>query len=134
MTSPFLGFENARITFDVPDGTHTINEVGNVIANTKNKTISAVLKESKDSDKYIEEIQQFAGADGYAILLEGYLVEPQTYPPGVQFLMEGEAEIQLVLGMTEPGRFKLMPAVQSPYVHLVGIDLITPIKGIFRRN
>lgn len=32
------------------------------------------------------------------------------------------------------GVFDLLPVLQSPYVVAMGIDSITPIRGIFRRN
>lgn len=136
MTSPFLGFENATLTFKVADG-FTINSVGNRIPNTVDVIIKAVLKEStssSDISKYAQEIQQFAGADGRARLLEGYLVDPQVYPEGVKFLAEADIVIASSLGQEETGRFKLLPVFQSPYVVALNIDLITPIRGIIRVN
>lgn len=136
MTSPFLGFENTTLTFKIADGTYTTNAAGNRKANTIDVVIKAVLKPASYSsvNTYAQEIQQFAGADGHAMLLEGRLVNPTTYPPNLKFLSEGDAEIQLVVGMLETGRFKLLPVLQSPYVVAMGIDSITPIRGIFRRN
>ncbi|MFB2768579.1 hypothetical protein ACE1AT_04710 [Pelatocladus sp. BLCC-F211] len=137
MTSPFLGFENATLAFAVADGTYTINSVGNRIPSTTTEIIKAVLKPATDAstvERYAKEIQQFAGADGYATLLEGYLVEPKTYPQSVEFLMESDIVLSTSLGKTDEGRFKLLPVVQSPYVVAMGIDLITPIKGVFRRS
>ncbi len=136
MTSPFTGFDNATITFKVSDGTYTINSVGNRKLNTIDAIIKAVLKPASYStvQTYTKEIQEFAGADGHAVLMEGYLVSPQVYPEGVSFLMEADATIGTSLEKLEAGRFKLLPIVQSPYVVAMGIDLITPIRGIFRRN
>lgn len=137
MTSPFSGFDNAILTFQVADGTYTTNAVGNRSLNYQPLTIKAVLKPTTDTgtvNRYAQEIQQFAGADGHAVLLEGCLVEPQIYPQGVEFLMEGDIEITVAIGKAETGRFKLLPIVQSPYVVAMGIDLITPIRGIFRKN
>ncbi|MEH2201214.1 hypothetical protein [Nostoc sp.] len=137
MTSPFNGFENTTLIFQVADGTYTINAVGNRSLNTKPQIIKAVLKPTTDYStvsRYANEIQQYAGADGHAVLLEGYLVEPQTYPQGVEFLAEADIEIVVVIGKPETGRFKLLPVVQSPYVVAMGIDAITPIRGVFRRS
>ena len=137
MSSPFSGFDNTKLTFQVADGTYTTNAVGNRSLNTKPEIIKAVLKPTTDYStvsRYASEIQQFAGADGHAVLLEGYLVEPQTYPQGVEFLMDADIEITVVIGKPETGRFKLLPVVQSPYVVAMKIDAITPIRGIFRRN
>lgn len=137
MTSPFTGFENTTLTFQIADGSHKTNAIGNYIPSTTPTIIKALLKQTTDSsavERYAKEIQQFAGADGYASLLEGYLVLPATYPQGVEFLMEADAEIMAALGKPETGRFKLLPITQSPYVVGMGIDIVTPIKGIFRRN
>jgi hypothetical protein len=137
MTSPFSGFENTTLTFQVADGTYTINAVGNRSLNYQSLIIKAILKPTTDTstvNRYANEIQQFAGADGHAVLLEGYLVEPQVYPQGVEFLMEADIEITVVIGKPETGRFKLLPIVQSPYVVAMGIDAITPIRGVFRRS
>jgi hypothetical protein len=137
MTSPFIGFDNAVLTFSVSDGTFTINSVGNRTPGSKAEIIKAVLKEVQNRgtvSRYADEIQQFAGADGRARLMEGYLVSPTTYPPNIKFLAEADAEITVVLGRTETGRFKLLPVAQSPYVVALGIDLIEPIIGIFRSN
>ncbi|MEH2393875.1 MAG: hypothetical protein V7K21_20150 [Nostoc sp.] len=137
MSSPFLGFDNTILTFQVADGTYSINAVGNRSLNYQPITIKSVLKPTTDYStvsRYADEIQQFAGADGHAVLLEGYLVEPQVYPQGVKFLMEADIEITMAKGIPETGRFKLLPVVQSPYVVAMGIDAITPIRGIFRRN
>jgi hypothetical protein len=137
MTSPFSGFENTTLTFQIADGTYTINAVGNRSLNYQSLTIKAVLKPSTDTstvNRYANEIQQFAGADGHAVLLEGYLVEPQIYPQGIEFLAEADIEIMVAIRKPETGRFKLLPVVQSPYVVAMGIDAITPIRGIFRRN
>jgi hypothetical protein len=137
MTSPFSGFENTKLTFQVADGTYTTNAVGNRSLNYQSLIVKAVLKPTTDTstvNRYANEIQQFAGADGHAVLLEGYLVEPQVYPQGVEFLMEADIEIAVAIGKPETGRFKLLPVVQSPYVVAMGIDAITPIRGVFRRN
>lgn len=137
MTSPFNGFENATIAFKISDGTYIINSVGNRKLNTIDAIIKAVLKpvmSYSTVQTYAKEIQEFAGADGHAVLMEGYLVSPQVYPEGVSFLMEADAVIGTSLDKSETGRFKLLPIVQSPYVVAMGIDLITPIRGIFRRN
>ncbi|HYW17717.1 MAG TPA: hypothetical protein VE956_00135 [Nodularia sp. (in: cyanobacteria)] len=137
MTSPFSGFENTTLTFQVADGTYTINAVGNRSLNYQTLVIKVVLKPTTDTstvNRYANEIQQFAGADGHAVLLEGYLVDPQIYPQGIEFLAEADIEIVVVIGKPETGRFKLLPVVQSPYVVAMGIDAITPIRGIFRRN
>lgn len=137
MTSPFSGFENTTLTFQVADGTYTTNAVGNRSANYQPLIIKAVLKPTTDYStvtRYANEIQQFAGADGHAVLLEGYFVEPQVYPQGIEFLMEADIEITVVIGKPETGRFKLLPVVQSPYVLAMGIDAITPIRGIWRKN
>ncbi|MHC5824492.1 MAG: hypothetical protein ACYT04_53800 [Nostoc sp.] len=137
MTSPFSGFENTTLTFQIADGTYTINAIGNRSANYQPLIIIAVLKPTTDYStvsRYADEIQQFAGADGHAVLLEGYLVEPQVYPKGVEFLMEADIQITVAIGKPETGRFKLLPMVQSPYVVAMAIDLITPIRGVFRRN
>jgi hypothetical protein len=137
MTSPFIGFDNAILTFSVSDGTFTINSVGNRTPGSKTEIIKAVLKEVQNRStvsRYADEIQQFAGADGRARLMEGYLVSPTTYPPNIKFLAEADAEITVILGRTETGRFKLLPVTQSPYVVALGVDLIEPIIGIFRSN
>ena len=137
MTSPFSGFDNTILTFQIADGTYTINAVGNRSLNYQPFTIKAVLKPTTDYgtvSRYASEIQQFAGADGDAVLLEGYLVEPQVYPQGVEFLAEADIEITVAINKPETGRFKLLPVVQSPYIVAMGIDAITPIRGIFRRN
>ncbi|MBN3875199.1 hypothetical protein [Nostoc sp. JL23] len=137
MTSPFAGFENTTLIFQVADGTYTTNAVGNRSANYQPLTIIAVLKPTTDYstvNRYANEIQQFAGADGRAVLLEGYLVEPQVYPLGIEFLMEANIEINVAIDKPETGRFKLLPIVQSPYVVAMAIDAITPIRGVFRRN
>jgi hypothetical protein len=137
VTSPFSGFENTTLIFQVADGTFTTNAVGNRSFNFQPQIIKAVLKPTTDTStvsRYANEIQQFAGADGHAVLLEGHLVEPQTYPQGVEFLMEADIEIQIAIGKKEGGRFKLLPVVQSPYVVAMGINAITPIRGIWRRN
>jgi archaellum component FlaF (FlaF/FlaG flagellin family) len=137
MTSPFSGFDNSTLTFKVADGTYITNAVGNRSLNTKPEIIKAVLKPATDTstvNRYANEIQQFAGADGHAVLLEGYLVEPQVYPQGIEFLMEADIEITVVINKPETGRIKLLPVVQSPYVVAMGIDAITPIRGVFRRN
>ncbi|MBD2437340.1 hypothetical protein [Nostoc sp. FACHB-110] len=137
MTSPFTGFDNSVLTFQIAGGTYTTNTLGNRIPATIPTIIKALLKPVTDSgavERYAKEIQQFAGADGFASLLEGYLVLPTTYPQGVEFLMEADIEIMVALGKPETGRFKLLPITQSPYVVGMGIDIVTPIKGIFRRN
>lgn len=137
MTSPFSGFENTTLTFQVADRTYTINAVGNRSPNYQPLIIKALLKPPTDYStisRYADEIQQFAGADGHAVLLEGYLVEPQAYPQGIEFLMEADIEITVAIGKQETGRFKLLPVVQSPYIVAMGIDAITPIRGVFRRN
>lgn len=137
MSSPFSGFDNTILTFQIADGTYTINAVGNRSLTTKPEIIKAVLKPTTDYSTvscYADEIQQFAGADGHAVLLEGYLVKPQVYPQGIEFLMEADIEITVAIGKPETGRFKLLPVVQSPYVVAMAIDAITPIRGIFRRN
>ncbi|MEH2384902.1 MAG: hypothetical protein V7K14_03725 [Nostoc sp.] len=137
MASPFSGFDNTILTFQIADGTYTINAVGNRSANYQPFIIKAVLKPTIDYStvsRYADEIQQFAGADGHAVLLEGYLVEPQVYPQGVEFLMEADIQITVAIGKPETGRFKLLPVVQSPYVVAMAIDAITPIRGVFRRN
>lgn len=131
--SPFKGFENAKITFRVASGDYSINSVGNPTASTKEVTIVALLKESKgSSSKYTDEIQNFAGVDGYVFLLEGYLIEPTNYPEEIQFMMEGEAQITLSINMPRKGKFKLLPVIQSPYLVAASVDLVTPIKGLFR--
>lgn len=130
--SPFKGFENAEITFQVPSGDYLVNAVGNAIASTKEVKLVALLKQAKNSGQYAEEMQNFAGADGYVYLLEGYLVEPTIYPEEVQFYMEGEAKIALSINMPKKGIFKLLPIIQSPYLVAASIDIVTPIKGLFR--
>ena len=135
--SPFSGFDNTILTFQIADGIYTINAVGNRSPNYQPLVIKALLKPPTDYStisRYADEIQQFAGADGHAVLLEGYLVEPQVYPQGIEFLMEADIEITVASGKPETGRFKLLPVVQSPYVVAMGIDAITPIRGIFRRS
>ncbi|MBD2489031.1 hypothetical protein [Aulosira sp. FACHB-615] len=137
MTSPFSGFDNTTLTFQIADGSHKANAIGNYIPLTIPVIIKALLKQTTDTsavERYAREIQQFAGADGYASLLEGYLVAPVTYPKGVEFLMEADAEIIVAVGKPEKGRFKLLPITQSPYLVGAGVDIVTPIKGIFRRN
>ncbi len=136
MASPFKGFENSTITFKVSDGTYITNSVGNRRLDTVDLIIKAVLKPAYYTivQSYTKEIQQFAGVDSHAVLLEGYLVDPQTYPSEVQFLAEADATIKTAKGKEETGRFKLLPIVQSPYVIGVKIDIITPIRGIFRRS
>jgi hypothetical protein len=131
--SPFKGFENAEIVFQVPSGDYLVNAVGNPIASTKEVKIIALLKQSKSfNSQYAQEIQNFAGADGYVFLLEGYLIEPTVYPEEVQFMMEGEAIITLSINTPRNGRFKLLPIIQPPYLVAASIDLVTPIKGLFR--
>ena len=131
--SPFKGFENAEIIFQVPNGDYLVSAVGNPIASIKEVKIVALLKQSKSfNSQYAEEITKFAGASGYVYLLEGYLVEPTIYPQEIQFTMEGEAEIVLSLNMPKNGRFKLLPVMQSPYSIATDIDVVTPIKGLFR--
>ena len=137
MTSPFFGFDNAILTFQVADGTHTTNAIGNRIPNTRPVEILALLKVTQSQStllRYANEIEQFAGADGYADVLEGYLVDPTTYPDGVEFLAVGDISIKMLINRVETGKFKLLPVLQSPYFVATGIDLITPILGIFRRN
>jgi hypothetical protein len=137
MSSPFSGFDNTTLTFQVADGTYSTNTVGNRSLNYQSLIIKAVLKPTTDTstvNRYANEIQQFTGADGHAALLEGYLVEPQVYPQGIEFLMEADIEINVAINKPETGRFKLLPVVQSPYVVAMGIDAITPIRGVFRRN
>lgn len=131
--SPFKSFENAEIIFQVTDGNYLVNAVGNPIASTKEVKIIALLKQSKSfNSQYAQEIQNFAGADGYVFLLEGYLIEPMVYPEEMQFMMEGEAKIALSPGMSKDGRFKLLPIIQSPYLVASNVDIVTPIKGLFR--
>jgi hypothetical protein len=131
--SPFKGFENAKITFYIANGDYSVNAVGNSIARTKSLTITALLKQSKSfNGQYAQEIQNFAGADGYVFLLEGYLVDPMVYPEEIQFMMEGEAEIELSINMPKNGIFKLLTVIQSPFLTAASIDLVTPIKGLFR--
>lgn len=136
MTSPFLGFDNSVLSFEIADS-YIINELGNYTSQTKLVEIRAVLKVTTNQTtlaRYTDQIQQFAGADGYTSILEGYLVDPTTYPPGLEFLAQGDIQILSTLGKTETGQFKLLPINQSPYVATLGIDLITPIVGIFRKN
>jgi hypothetical protein len=139
--SPFKGFENATITFQVTDRTYKNNAVGNRIANTRLVTIKALLKPTIDTSsvsRYAKEIAQFAGADSYAFLLEGYLVEPEVYPSEIRFLMEADIILKDVISTTgihaETGRFKLLPVIQSPFLIASQITSVTPIKGIFRKN
>lgn len=137
MVSPFTQFKNAELIFKVPDGTYTINSAGNRISGAKSLKIEALLKESKskgDLAKYAQDIEAFAGADSYAFLLEGYLVDPMVYPPELEFLTEADATVALVSGLPKQGKFKLLPLIESPYLIATGINLTTPIKGIFRVN
>jgi hypothetical protein len=137
LTSPLHGFDNAILTFKVSDGNYTTNEVGNAIASTKDLVIKALLKEAKNPgtiSRYSDEIQKFGGVDGYVFFLEGYLVEPLTYPKEVQFMMECDAEIELSLGSIKSGRFKLLPLIQSPYLIGAEVNIVTPVKGLFRIN
>jgi len=135
--SPFAPFANATLTFQIADGTSTINSVGNYQTNTVPLIITAVLKPSINSSEvqtYAQEIDQFVGADASAALFDGYLVDPLVYPSGLKFLSEADASIIVSGGFTQEGRFKLLPVVQSPFVVAIGIQIITPIRGIFRRN
>ncbi|MBW4598912.1 MAG: hypothetical protein KME29_04690 [Calothrix sp. FI2-JRJ7] len=137
MTSPFVDFKNAALVFNVPDGSYTVNSAGNRVANSRALKIEALLKLSKDKGdltKYSKDVEAYAGADGYAFLLEGYLVEPLTYPSEINFLMEGDAEITLTIGQPKIGRFKLLPLIDSPYLIGAGVEIVTAIKGIFRVN
>lgn len=135
MTSPFAQFKNAELIFKVPDGTYTTNSAGNRVSGAKSLKIEALLKQSKDKGdlaKYAKDIEAFAGADSYAFLLEGYLVEPMVYPSELEFLTEADAAVTLIAGLPKLGKFKLLPVIDSPYLVTSGINLTTPIKGIFR--
>jgi hypothetical protein len=139
MPSPFSGSENAVLTFQIPvAGSATTNAVGNRKASEKESVIiKALLKQDNDPSSvntYAKEMQQLAGADGFAVLLKGYLVEPTTYPNSIKFLSECDAEVTFGIGKVEKGRFKLLPEVQSPFLVSANIDIVTKIRGIFRKN
>lgn len=130
MPSPFLGFDNATLIFQIPTGTYAINSTGGRTPVTAPVSIRALLKPVRD----VAQIQYYLGADQTSELMRGYLVEPMSLPAGLHLPADGVAEIEIAIGVVAKGSFKMLPCTASPYLVGAGIDLVNRIQGVFKRN
>lgn len=128
--SPFEGFDNAVLHFQVPTGTYTTNALGNRVPQYSNITIRAVLRTVRN----IAQIQYYLGADEAAELMQGYLVDPLNLSDNLHAPVEGEAEIKIATGIIESGTFRLLPEIQSPYLVGTRINMVNKITGIFKKS
>jgi len=127
--SPFTKYANATITFQIPTGSYTIDPVtGNPTSSTTATTVKAILNPSKADPKYYE------GADESWEVLEGYWVDPLTPPAGIVPGMVGTATVTTSIGLAVSGSFRLLPITQDPFVIGANVTIISPIKGLFRRQ
>ena len=130
MSSPFVAFANATITFKVPTGIVSVNSVGNRVIETSLIVVKAMLKPVRD----MAELNYYIGDDDSAELMSGYLTEPTSLPASLKPPTEGAIVITTALGRSESGTFKLMPRSQSPILAGVGIDYLNKVVGILRRR
>lgn len=127
--SPFTKYANASLTFEIRNGDYTIDPTtGNPIGSTTSTTVKAILNPGNANPKY------YAGTDEAWEFMEGYWVDPLTPPDGITPGMTAAAVIITSPGSSATGTFKLMPVTQDPYVIGAGVNIITPIKGLFRRQ
>ena len=130
MPSPFTAFTNATITFKLPTGVVSTNNLGNRVIETSLIVVKAMLKPVKDSAT----VNYYLGDDDSAELMSGYLTEPTTLPTYLKPPTEGAIVISTAVGRSEAGTFKLLPRSQSPILSSLNIDSLTKIIGIFRRG
>lgn len=133
MRSPFLDFENATLVFEVPGGTPTINAVGNLVSSTTSVTLRALLNPTRPTSAEQVEINNYAGADGQATMMAGYLIDPSDLPLSLATPCEGTAKILIASSNIVQGKFKLLPIIQSPYIIGLKISQLTKIRGFFKQ-
>lgn len=130
MVSPFAGFANATLTFNLPTGVVTSNAMGNRVVQTSPSAFTAMLSPVKDTG----EVNHYLGDDDVSELMRGYLIEPLRFPVTLTAPIEGSATVETIIGTFKTGTFKLLPRSQSPYLTGLKIDFLTSIFGVFKRG
>ena len=85
--SPFLGRDNAILTFNVSTGKMKYNSRGNAIPETEEITVKCYLISNKKSQIYEP------GVDQNQERMNGYAVEPMHLPPEIQDGDKAKAKI-----------------------------------------
>ena len=132
-SSPFTQFANATLTFSVSTGVYATNSVGNRVPQMQEQVLTALLQPTKrlSSDEQAE-VQRYAGVDGVAIMMSGYLVSPLVLPPAIHAPIEGIAQIAMDIEQSSTGKFMLLPSVQSPYLVALNVDIVSSIRGLLK--
>lgn len=128
--SPFANYANATLTFEIGDGQYSIDPVTlNPVEGKNEVVVKAILEATggtvKEETKGIQEAWE---------VMKGYLVEPVNLSAVFAFNLVATADIEIAPGVIAHGTFKLMPVVNNPYVMGAGVDIITEVKGLFRRQ
>ena len=106
MSSPFVGFANATLIFQVP-GVTTINTFGNPQAPTTELEVTAILRKSNRQPTVILN----PGADIDLILVTGRCISPIELPAE----LVAQSVAQAVIDGQE-GEFVLSANVHSPFI------------------
>ncbi|GEM_PF-5708880 len=109
MATPFPDFvRNTTLTFEVPTGDITFDEVGNAIAETTSIRVTAMLEAKVPA--YGNTIQRAPEIDETALYLEGYCLEPMKLP--LSILPKNWA---VATWSGTPGFFYLNVPINPPY-------------------
>ena len=121
MASPFP--VNAILTFQVPTGESSIDDLGNPVIVTESLVVHAFMKESRRSSRQATETDR--ASEAALLSLEGRCLEPAELPPT---LLVG-AKAKAVIGGVE-GDFYLEPVLQSAFTTVTDA-LGAKIRGSF---
>lgn len=130
MISPLKFFENSYLSFQIPTGKTTFNNLGNRVVGMEPLTLRAKLNPLRDS----AQVSQYVGDDETAELMQGYLTFPLILPAALKTPAEGRARIEVARGRWEEGDFELKTLTQSAYKVKCKIDYLNKIIGVFRRS
>jgi len=105
MASPFELLKNASLTFEIAGQGTTEDDLGNVVAVTGDRLVTAYLKRASAGKQKV--VTRFAGIEESAVWFEGYCVSPQRLPDAIVEHAWARAEIGGVegyfcLGMVNP--------------------------------
>ncbi|MBE7384387.1 MAG: hypothetical protein F6J95_023610 [Leptolyngbya sp. SIO1E4] len=107
VSSPFP--VNATLTFQVPTGDRTVNELGNPVAVVEALVVKAYLVEKRSP-----RLQSDDATELHQLTLEGRCIDPPALPASI---LPGTKAIVTIDGLE--GEFILSPVVQSPWPGVV---------------
>lgn len=84
-------------------------------------------KNSPSSDSFSGDV--YPGVNQHSLYLEGWLVDPLTYPPSLKFPAIADIVIELS-GLPQKGKFTILPFMKDPFLAKENIDFITDIRGL----